>query len=216
MDKFYLPAGEEPITFYSKSVNKMARKLSNFDLTSGPIEILFEDGYRAVYSSGEHAFQSAKFRIIGGHDFQSTTRQSELFAYSVLFEIGSEWTCAEAKKKGKQLRLTSDELKLWNREASEKIQLQICCQKLLQDRELRSYIKSTDKKYLIHHEAFGYSLYGGIFLKPDDSGRRFLKGENRLGKIWMTLRDCDNIVSCITNNNKLQITNRLVWICNDL
>lgn len=196
-------AATEPyISFYSKSGDTDARLLSNFsthriDLDFGAIHPAAV-GDVAVYPTGEHAFQGAKFRFLI-HTCLTEARKQELHHYSCLFEGTALSSChlrtaAAAKKAGGRngLSLSVEELAQWE-QVTMVVQEQICRCKL-QDNGIRAYLISTGLSYLVHNErAVGWPRYGATVLQaansPFKDGRRWMKGDNYLGLMWMKLRE---------------------------
>lgn len=198
-------AAEDPyIAFYSKSSDERARNLSNFSSHQICIDFkaLHPDAAEAdnavVYPTGEHAFHGAKFRLLSLHT-ASTARKEELHQYSCQFEGSTLRNCimrtaSAAKSAGGKngLRLSPEELAMWER-ASMVVQEQICRWKI-KDEGLKDYLLSTGSTYLVHFErATGWPRYGATILyaenSPFDDGRRWMKGDNCLGLLWMKLRD---------------------------
>lgn len=186
---------DEYISFYSKSADPRARLLSNF--IGGPVTISYgllaiDSANQVTYATGEHAFQAAKFVVVANKSPRS--RHRELTQYADMFEIskGEFPTALDAKRGGKAFRLTSEELELWHQHTLE-VQKQICQSKLEQSADLREFLVSSNEKYLLHFErSSGWSEYGGTFLSKDASpfrdGRCWLKGNNKLGCLWMDIR----------------------------
>jgi predicted NAD-dependent protein-ADP-ribosyltransferase YbiA (DUF1768 family) len=193
-------SADEYTTFYSKSASAGARMLSNFSSHNITIDYGFI-GLSAVcqYPTGEHAFQGGKFQILGSLAEKGSERQEELLAHASKFEGESARVCPlstpEAAKKagGKSgIRLTDSELALWGRYTMT-LQEQICREKL-KSADIRECLASTGDLYLVHFErATGWPRYGACVLTPEKSpfadGRRWMKGDNLLGVMWMELRN---------------------------
>lgn len=194
---------DEFITFFSKSKDVRARMLSNFDIgTRGMVvymnydRIFPEMGDFSSYPTGEHAFQGAKFKILG-HLSSEEGRKAALLAHSVNFESPTckYPTASEAKSaggKGKlSIRLTGQELATWESYCMI-VQIHICESKLQQP-EVRRFLVETKDKYLVHNErAIKWPRYGASVLSaansPFQDGLRWMKGDNLLGIAWMQMR----------------------------
>jgi predicted NAD-dependent protein-ADP-ribosyltransferase YbiA (DUF1768 family) len=190
---------DEYMTFYSKSVSAGARSLSNFSSHNIAIDYSFI-GCSAVcqYPTGEHAFQGGKFQILGSLAGKGSERQEELLAHASTFEGDSVQVCslstpAAAKKAGGKsgIRLTDSELALW--ECYTMILQEQICREKLKSADIRECLASTGDLYLVHFErATTWPRYGACVLTPEKSpfadGRRWMKGDNLLGIMWMELR----------------------------
>jgi hypothetical protein len=148
------------VAFNSKSKDPLVRQLSNFH-AGDAIVITFSDGLSRTYSTGEHAFQAAKFIIAGLAPSCSTPRRDELMTYATMFECGDLLkykSPSEAKRAGKKLRLDGCEMSIWHNE-TRGIQRAICHEKLKSEsgRPLRDWLVGDDNrgKYLVHHEPLG-------------------------------------------------------------
>jgi predicted NAD-dependent protein-ADP-ribosyltransferase YbiA (DUF1768 family) len=190
---------DDVITFYSKSARVEARTLSNFSGHAVTIDYIFAGMSKVcIYPTGEHAFQGGKFMILGSHAETDSERQQELLRHASRFEGESTRPCmlktpAAAKKAGGKggIRLTDTELALWELHTMN-LQEQICRQKL-RYADVMEFLMCTGEKYLVHYErATGWPRYGACVLAPEKSpfadGRRWLKGDNLLGEMWMRLR----------------------------
>jgi hypothetical protein len=191
----------EYITFYSKSANARARLLSNFFSRAVCIDFSFLGGQHvgfATYPSGEHAFHGGKFKIISAQLGVSSARHAELLDHSRMFEGATVkdshyLSASDAKKAGGKtgIRLTGAELQKWDIH-SMLLQEQICRDKL-KNPEVLQFLLSTTGRYLIHNErATGWPRYGAMVLtaqnSPYSDGMRWMKGDNLLGEMWVTLR----------------------------
>ena len=189
----YVESSDDYISFNSKSKNIESRLLSNFD-NSVPVVI---DG--RVYPTGEHAFQGCKF-IESAQICDESERKDLLLRHATRFEGESLSSCliksaGDAQRAGKRnaLPLTEDEVRNWSDKMLH-IQYAICKEKVNKIPEVARYLLSSENKYLVHQERLtGWPLHGGGFLKPENSpfqdGRRWLKGNNVLGKVWMSIRE---------------------------
>ena len=117
-------------------------------------------------------------------------RASDLKNYASLFVGNYFKSPLDAKRGGsktKGIKLTSDELKLWNN-LSSNVQYQICHLKINSDDKLKKLLIETGDKCLIHQDnRANENTIWGAKVKKDSEDE--LIGENRLGKIWMHIRD---------------------------
>lgn len=204
--EFSLNPGARYISFFSKSTDTRARQLSNF--VGGPVAIdyaallapvtapsssqLLLPATPTLYATGEHAYQAAKYTAIG-HVATCPDRKAQLMAHAATF-LGTDTDALAAKRASKALILTPTEVAQWTTNGLlNAAQLQICRFKADNNAELRKYLASTGETYLVHFERHGsWPVHGGVFLSAEESpfqdGRRWLKGTNVLGKIWMEIR----------------------------
>ncbi len=167
------------IKFYSKS--KLFKEFSNFTLHSFEID-------NNIFISGEHAFHYFKYNLLSVKT-ENLVRKDELENYSLKF-VGLEphfKTPLDAKrgggKRGKSLN--NDEINFWN-EISSEVQYKICNSRISADNDLKMSLLKSDKKYLLHQENRGKSpIWGGRI----DKNTGELIGQNKLGKIWMKVRE---------------------------
>lgn len=192
----------EYLTFYSKSSNAKARLLSNFSTHTVCIDfssLVGQSVGTATYPSGEHAFHGGKFVIISSQSGVSSSRRAELLAHSRLFEgvtlKDSRFTSAAAAKEAggrSGIRLTATEMQNWDVQ-SMLLQEQICREKL-KDLEIQQFLQSTCERYLVHFErSRGWPRYGAMVhpaeSSPCNDGMQWMKGDNLLGEMWMTIRE---------------------------
>ena len=160
----------KPIQFFSKSKDKSVRYLSNF----WPSDIIINE---KTYPTVEHYFQSQKFV---GTDFADIfTRESEEF-------IGGDPSKAKSagSKRGtyaKQLRPKSVSLdtKEWE-EREDDVMMKALKAKFTQHPDLAKKLKATGDAKLSHFERGRKSYWGES---------KIGKGENRLGKMLMEIRE---------------------------
>jgi predicted NAD-dependent protein-ADP-ribosyltransferase YbiA (DUF1768 family) len=175
-------------TFFTKK--KLGQELSNF--WEG--QVVVDD---RIYSNGELAFHGSKYVVISQHTEDQTRRQT-LLDYGKEFEQGGKWgelSGSEAKRKGgkKGLALTGKELAIWD-SASEVVQEAICRHKQATDPAVKKALQETAGMMLVH-PAMRCSLEKAKQRKwegrvvEDDAGRMIVVGGNRLGAIWMKVRD---------------------------
>ena len=157
------------------------RSLSNF--WEGQVRI----GDR-VYGSGECGFQGEKFFRVSRYSTDS--RKQELISYGEKF-----LTCtsgAVVKRMGRALRLTPEELDIWNRESIH-VQEEICQYKFDTYEEVREDLRKSKGKWLIHpamrcsDDKVKHRVWEGRVVMIE--GNPTILGGNQLGNIWMRLRD---------------------------
>jgi len=175
--------------FYSGK--KEYRSLSNF----WEQDVCINDcGSIRIYESGEHCFHGEKYVRLG-QICQDGIRKLKLMEYGKTFLKPSQYkTAAEAKKAGgkKGLLLTKEELDIWYT-ISIDVQTCICKWKFDNYEEVRLDLLKSGDKLLIHpalrckEELVKYRIWEGrAIYRQDDSVE--VMGENRLGKLWMDLR----------------------------
>ena len=165
---------------------KEGRELSNF--WEGRVEV---DG--RVYSSGEGAFHGSKYIEVS--KVSEGERRGLLEEYGRKFEIGEEFGSmngGELKKKGgkKGMKLNGDEIGVWNR-MGVVVQEKICRYKYDNYDVVKEVLESSRGKILVHpamrckEENVKSKWWEG---KVVDG---VLLGGNKLGNIWMEIRDVD-------------------------
>jgi predicted NAD-dependent protein-ADP-ribosyltransferase YbiA (DUF1768 family) len=165
--------------------------MSNFDTT---VTVNLQFDHLRTYKSSEHAFHSAKYLVNGLYNTSlPADRREEFVQYAATFEINGPYTTAlEAKKAGgkKGIVMTDSEIAFWHT-YTERVQEDLCRQKLAKLPKIKEYLQN-ETKYLVHQSLGDWPLYGGAVMAPEKSpfgdNRRWLKGDNKLGKIWMKLR----------------------------
>jgi predicted NAD-dependent protein-ADP-ribosyltransferase YbiA (DUF1768 family) len=172
--------------FYKKEDYK---SLSNFS----EYEVIIMDNNR-VYETGEHCFHGEKY-IKLANLCNNENRKNVLlehgkkFMKPCIYKKGSE-----VKKLGgkKGLLLTDDELELW-KELSIDVQKEICKYKWDNYDEVKNDLIKSKGKLLVHpamrcsEENLKHRLWEGKGVVVN--GSIIILGENRLGNIWMELRD---------------------------
>ena len=167
---------DEITSFYIKSINSKLRILVNQSLFSVHL-----NGHQ--YKSGEHAFQAEKF--FHASKFAIDSRQSILIHHA--HKIKNANTPQEAKILGSKesLALSDTEIEKWKTEALQ-VQEKICMYKYDTYRDVRDILN----KYK------GYLLFEQTRKKPIPYWRGYINsktlrviGENKLGKIWMKIRE---------------------------
>ena len=192
MDKAFLKdlIKMENIQYFSSRAIK-CKELSNFSLHNVIIDNI-------NYPTGEHAFHGEKFRQLSNYISESP-RKEQLLNYSLKFRENSlekksqMATPQMAKSAGgkKGLLLTIIEQEQWN-QLAEDVQLVICMSKLELHHDVQKTLLATGDQILIH-SVFRTSLenikkkeiWGGKY----DVSDNIIYGQNKLGKIWMKLRN---------------------------
>ena len=177
------------INFFSGK--KEYRSLSNF----WEKDVIIEDNIdKRTYESGEHCFHGEKYIRLGRLSTDKQ-RKKELIFYGLHFKKPSKYkTCAEAKKMGGKngLVLTSEELEMWHILSSE-VQIKISMYKYETYDEVKEDIKNSGNKILVHpalrtsEEKLMTRTWEGKAVIKD--GKVTIIGINRLGNIWMDLRE---------------------------
>ena len=175
------------ITFFDKK--KEYRPLSNFWESK-----IVVNGRE--YESGELCFHGEKYTRLGESE-KEEKRKKELLEYGKRFQIyGDIKTNKEAKQKGGKngLCLNKEELRLWD-ELSIDVQFDICLYKFKYYEEVRKWLLKSEDSVLIHpamrcnNEKMKQRKWEGRILENGN-----ILGENRLGSIWMKIRDIWNKV----------------------
>jgi len=114
-----------------------------------------------IYRTSEHAFQAAK----------ATNEEDRAY-------VASAPTAAEAKKRGRQIKLRPD----WDL-VNINIMIEILCAKIDQNRDVYDMLIGTGDAILIEGNTWNDKYWGAVF----ENGEWV--GENHLGKCWMILRN---------------------------
>ena len=167
-------AHDRIVTFYSKSKDPDAKKLSNFHQ---PAEPLLIDGVK--YATIEHRFQAAKY--------ESSKCDDEKVAPPD-FSTTAHMSAVQAKNKGSRKGMGSKwhlDVNLWNARRIEVMQTAISA-RFEQDAEFREIAIRFRKehKLLLHFER-GKDPFWGARVSENKS----LVGSNKLGEIIMELAD---------------------------
>ena len=167
------------ILFYSRS--RVYKELSNFYVDVKPFYI-----EKRSFRAGEYAFHYYKYLLISQQYSNSDPRKSLLYDYSQTFLENNYKTPLEAKKAGgkKGLLLNTSELEIWSN-ISANVQYNICLARIRSCDKLFTLLQSTGDSYLLHIERGRNPIWGGRISK--ETGKQI--GQNRLGCIWMKLRD---------------------------
>ena len=176
------------LKFFGKS--KEGKELSNFYKVNVVI-----DGRE--YNCGESAFHGNKYIVVSNMENVTTERKCVLLEYGRKFEIDGEFgdfDGGKLKSKGgkKGLMLTTEELKYWDI-MSDEIQIKICKYKYDTDYRIRELLNDSKGRFLLH-PALRVSLENVKKRKWEgrcviEDGKMIVYGGNRLGCIWMKIRD---------------------------
>jgi hypothetical protein len=186
--KKMLEMNSNVLKFFGNS--KEGKELSNF--YKG---IVMVDGRK--YNCGESAFHGSKYIVVSNMEGQSSERKKMLLDYGRKFEIGGEYgdlNGATIKSKGgkKGLMLNDDELEYWNI-MSDDIQIKICEYKYENDSKVKEVLDNSRGRFLLHPglrmslERVKKRKWEGRII--EENGSRVIYGGNRLGYIWMNIRD---------------------------
>lgn len=179
-------------TFFDKK--KEGRCLSNF----WECDVSIVDGdERRVYDSGELCFHGEKYFRVGKLS-NNEDRKRVLFEYGSKFLRGGEIKSSkEAKMRGgkgkKGLRLNIDELKNWDI-LREKVQFEICKWKIENYEEVKNYLLEVKSSILVHpalrcnDDKVKSRVWEGRAIL-DENGKVVILGGNKLGNMWMSIRD---------------------------
>jgi predicted NAD-dependent protein-ADP-ribosyltransferase YbiA (DUF1768 family) len=177
------------INFFSGK--KEYRSLSNF----WEKDVIIEDNIdKRTYESGEHCFHGEKYIRLGRLSTDKQ-RKKELIFYGLHFKKPSKYkTCNEAKKMGGKngLVLSPSELEMWHI-LSVEVQINISMYKYETYDEVKEDIKNSGNKLLVHpalrtsEEKLMTRTWEGKAVIKD--GKVTIIGVNRLGNIWMDLRE---------------------------
>ena len=179
-------------TFFARK--KLGVELSNFYECKVVI-----DGH--TYKSGEAAFHGMKF-IILAENTKDKERSKELETYGKKFEANNEFGSLkqnEIKKKGGKsgLKLTPKEQSIWSKKGPG-VQKKICLYKYINHKEVREALMNTENKFLVHpamrvsNEKMSDKIWEGRVVIDDEKNCMKVLGGNKLGQIWMDIRDNKN------------------------
>jgi predicted NAD-dependent protein-ADP-ribosyltransferase YbiA (DUF1768 family) len=175
-----LPEDKAVFQFYSKSADKDAAMLSNFAKLAVVVK-------GVKYKTGEHAFHASKLQCAANVPATSPERKEVLLNHMQV--ISAAPNAADAKKCGGRgtmgCELSVVEIEAWSNAAVE-VQQEICRYKLDRYTIVRRVLLGSGTDYLLHQENRGQNpLWGGRINKQTNG----MVGGNKLGKIWMQLRD---------------------------
>lgn len=177
-------------TFWSKKT--VLKELSNF--APIPVEVR-----GLTYPTGEHAYHGQKFLTLANRAAGiDNERAQALSRYAAGFQSGGDIPSDPRKAKTaggkKAMPLEAAEINEWYVNKSIAVQFEICRNKTKED-AVRTVLIDTGKDYLLHQDnrAKGDTLWGGKFPPKWDLDAPAqldrLTGHNRLGLIWMAVRD---------------------------
>jgi predicted NAD-dependent protein-ADP-ribosyltransferase YbiA (DUF1768 family) len=176
------------LKFFGRS--KEGKELSNFYMS-----VVIVDGRE--YNCGESSFHGSKYIVVSNMNDMDMERRLLLIEYGRKFEIGGEFGHLEGNKiksKGgkKGLMLSIEELKYWDR-MSDIIQWKICEYKYENDDRVREVLCNSKGRLLLH-SALRVSLEKVKMRKwegraVEEDGEIVVYGGNKLGWIWMEIRD---------------------------
>jgi predicted NAD-dependent protein-ADP-ribosyltransferase YbiA (DUF1768 family) len=177
------------INFFNNK--KEYRSLSNF----WECEVFVTHGEEGrLYESGEHCFHGEKY-IRLSKLCECENRKKILFEYGCKFISPCVYKKgSDVKKMGgkKGLKLSDAELSLWA-DLSVNVQIEICKYKIEKYEEVRNDLIKSGVKILVHpalrcsEEKLKDRLWEGKGVVID--GKVVVVGNNRLGNIWMGLRN---------------------------
>ena len=144
------------------------------------------------YPGGEQCFQGEKFYAVATSD--KTLRPKEkakMLEYAARFLTVTDPRVAKRMGGRKGFPLTDAQLAGWNDGLAEGVQVKICECKLKTNACVRKVLFSTGQRQLLHQDnrAQRGSIWGGRISK--ETGECI--GMNKLGKIWMQVRDTNQI-----------------------
>jgi hypothetical protein len=188
------------MTFFYKKVK--GRELSNF--YESEINIQDSSGRMRLYTNGELAFHGMKYIEIG-HQLTTTDpeRSANLIEFGERFEKSGEFgqlNGAQAKSKGGRkhgINLTPQEIGIWG-SSRDDVQYKISQYKVDTYPLVRTVLENSGDKILVHPAArVGDNKMAGVYwdgrakLVQNDAGENEVQilGENRLGSIWMDIRN---------------------------
>ena len=181
---------ETVATFFSKK--REYRSLSNF--WEQCVVIVTKEGETRIYQTGEHCFHGEKY-IRLSQLCDDELRRSLLFEHGTKFAKPSPYvTPMKAKQMGgkRGLALTTSELSLWSN-LSTAVQQEICKYKRDNYQEVRDDLMKSGTSLLVHpalrckESDVKNRIWEGKAVIID--GQLVILGENRLGKIWMDIRN---------------------------
>ena len=141
-----------------------------------------------TYPSGVHAFYGEILRNLSDLYTYKNKRKEKLLNYSKIFQEDTD--PSEAYKKGNSFDFNDDEINELN---SVEVQKQICMYKYENYKEVRDDLIKSDNKILINSllrcsdEDIKNRYWEGKAIVKN--GEIQILGENRLGELWMEIRD---------------------------
>lgn len=166
------------LKFNSRS--KEGKCLSNFSNHN----IIINKKY---FKTGEHCFHYMKYYYCSKKCEYDRKIKLKKYSKNFLGKNSIYNLAKDAKKAGgkKGLLLKNDELEDWDKTYSEKIQKKICKYKLKNYKEIKDILILNKNKILIHQDNFANenTIWGGKIKNNK------IIGKNKLGIIWMNIRD---------------------------
>lgn len=170
---------DEWVRFNSKS--REGKPLSNFH--QGVVKI----GDRS-YPGGEQAFHGEKFMHIAKSSLSSADTD-RLLQHALRFQTERDPRKAKLMGgKGKHgLKLTANQMQEWDTGVSDQVQVEICRYKLATDPQVKKALQDVGDRPLLHQDnrANQTCVWGGRI----DRQTGECIGRNKLGKIWMRVRE---------------------------
>ena len=166
------------LKFNSRS--KEGKSLSNFSNHN----IIIKNKH---FKTGEHCFHYMKYYYCSKKCDKNRKLKLREYSKNFLGENTIYNKAIDAKKAGgkKGLLLHDYELKDWNNIFSEKIQKKICKYKIKNYDEIQNILILSKNRILIHQDNFANeNTIWGCKIKNNK-----IIGKNKLGIIWMNLRD---------------------------
>ena len=151
-----------------------------------------------TYKSGEAAYHGMKF-ITLAENTKDQERSKTLESHGKKFESSGEYGSLpqnEIKKKG-GMKLTPKEQSLWNKKGPS-VQKKICLYKYINHKEVRDTLNKTGDKFLVHpamrvsNEKMADKIWEGRVIIDEDKKCLKVLGGNKLGQIWMDIRNKKN------------------------
>lgn len=177
----------------TKFINFFIRKKDYKELSNManiPVEITMNNESFS-FKTGEHAFHFCKYYHIYIKE-EDLNKKQKLKNYAMKFTLNGEFNkepVKDIKKLGGKKHgfiLSMVQQKLWN-QVAEDYQKQICKWKFDNYEKIRKLLKETGNKILIHPTRG--NLENNVWAGRWDKTKQQLSGENKLGNIWMELRN---------------------------
>lgn len=166
------------LKFNSRS--KEGKCLSNFSNH----HIIIKQKY---FKTGEHCFHYMKYYYCSKKCNNEKKKKLRNYCKNFTGKESIYNLAKDAKKAGgkKGLLLQDNELENWNKNISMKIQKKICNYKLKNYKEIKEILILNKSKILIHQDNFANenTIWGGKVKN------NIIIGKNKLGNIWMNIRD---------------------------
>ena len=172
------------LLFYSRS--KEGFELSNFHGISGLGGVKVNG---RLYRTGESAFHGEKF-MCAARWTSAGPEKEVLLEHAVKFQrVGDPGQAKRMGGKGPEgMKLKPEQLSKWDKGQSEAVQMCICRYKVKNCHKVRAALRSSGSRPLLHYDfraKAGKCEWGGRI----DKATGELIGNNRLGKLWMQIRE---------------------------